>query len=670
VNHILNLVHGISVSLACGLLFYLTGLVLVPRRWEPRLRSSTLAMSGAAMYVLLCWIAVSSRQLPLVVLIAVFATGIAALSVFRRRWVYSTAESRVPSAMGTVAAFGCFYIAAYILTWPPASDVFLPPAWNGNLDLLTHAQYAKNLLLFGSTRLESASFDYQESPATSFLLALVSIGYAQEPLRAAMPLLFALVSVSAVAVMRTASTVFGLATSAALAVVFLFLTGPLTRYVLAAYEIGWLTGFLILGYIIWAARTVRPAGFLDAAAIASVFGAYTVLFFLHPTLVLIGLVVQTASVVTQREYRREPWRQAVQLAVAAVVPSVLLVFVFVDRTRWAMAGSRTRTAFALSDLSPQILVGWPRRIPEHLRIDLPAGVLALVLSAILLVLIAKLVSRFIVNREFARIEDRALARSFVTYSAIILLVGNIVVHAVGDPRSIRLPGSWRGMEQLREQPFTDLTFKIEYDPGGLMEAITRYYLPNKKIDIVLPSVRARDLPFATISRHTPLLLQGFGCEGVGHRDVVAIDRVGCVLLAPPTVELGRRYPFNRTMLAIEYDGMGERDPGGRWTTGRTLSLRVTVDPQRTRVDRQLYLNILVDPFLPAGENPPRVVLSWGTTNRAEISSSHASWISVPVAVGDWTGSRLWTLRTRIDFPDRRRLLFRDFMLSDEPAKGS
>jgi hypothetical protein len=297
-------------------------------------------------------------------------------------------------------------------------------------------------------------------------------------------------------------------------------------------------------------------------------------------------------------------------------------------------------------------------------------VLALVLSAILLLLIAKLVSRFLVNREFSRIEDRALARAFVTYSAIILLVGNIVVHAVGDPRSIRLPGSWRGVELLRDQPFTDLTFKIEYDPGGLMEAITRYYLPNTKIDIVSRSVRARDLPFETISRHTPLLLQGFGCEGVGHRDVVAIDRVGCVLLAPPTVEVGKRYPFNRTMLAIEYDGMGERDPGGRWTTGRTLSLRVTVDPQRTRVDRQLHLNILVDPFLPAGENPPRVVLSWGTAKRTEISSSNASWISVPVTVADWTGSRLWTLRTRIDFPDRRRILFRDFMLSDEPANGT
>jgi hypothetical protein len=124
------------------------------------------------------------------------------------------------------------------------------------------------------------------------------------------------------------------------------------------------------------------------------------------------------------------------------------------------------------------------------------------------------------------------------------------------------------------------------------------------------------------------------------------------------------------MLAVEYDGMGERDPGGRWTTSRTLSLRITVDPQQTRVDRPLYLNILIDPFLPPGEIAPRLELTWGTANRTEISASIASWISVPVAVGDWTGSRLWTLRTRIDFPDRRRILFRDLMLSEAPARGA
>jgi hypothetical protein len=666
VSHILNLVQGISVSLMCGVLFYLTALALFPRRWEQFLRSSTLTLTGAAIFVLLCWIVVTARELPLVRLVAVFVMGVAGLSSFRWRWVLLTAKSRMPSAIGTMAAFSCFYMVAYSVTWPPAGDVFLPPAWNGNLDLLTHVQYAKHLLLFGSARLESASFDYLDSPASSYLLALMSIGYSQDPLRAAMPLMFALVSVSALALMQGARTVFGQSKLTALAAVFIFLIGPLMRYVSAAYHVGWLTGFPVLIYLVWAVRSIRPAGFADFAAIGGLSGAYTLLFFLDPALVLIGLIVQTTSVIAQRDRKR--WREATQLAVGAAIPTIFLAASFVDRVQWAVAGSRLRSVFALSDLAPQALIGWPSRVPGRSSAELPAGVLALFLSAMLLAFVGGLISRFVVNHEFARAEDRALLRACVAYTAIILVVGNIIVHAVGDPRLIRLPGPWRGIEQLQNQPFTDLTLKIDYDPGGLMAAVARYYLPNKKIDIVSRSVRTRDMPFEVVSRHTPLLLQGFGCEGVGHGEVVSIDRVGCVLLAPPTIELGKRYPFNRTMLAVEYDGMGERDPGGRWSTDRTLSLRVTVDPQRTRVDRSLYLNILLDPFLPTGEIPPRLVLAWGTANRAEIAASRASWISVPVAVGDWSGNRLWTVRLRIDFPDRRRILFRDLMLSDEPAK--
>jgi hypothetical protein len=689
VNHFLNLAHGIGVSLMCALLFYLAGLALTPRASEQRLRSPTVMLAGAATYVLLCWIAITARGLPLATLIAAFVTAVAAVSVVRFRWISSIVREHVPSGIGTPIAFVFFYIIAYALTLPPASDVFLPPAWNGNLDLLTHVQYAKHLLLFGSPTLESASFDYLESPAASYLLALMSMGYSQDPLRAAMPLLFALVSLAAIAVVYVARAVFRLPTGVRWAVVLIFLIGPLMRYVSAAYLIGWLTGFPIVVYVVWAARNIRSSRFLDAAAIAAFAAAYTLLFFLHPALVLVGIGIQTIALLLDKGRAESPALQTggraessslqsggygkaviLLLTISAGIPTVLLASAFFERVRWAMASDRMRAAFALSDVSPQMLVGWPAQISDHLSVELPAGVLALLLAAILPALMAGFLSRFLANHEFARVEDRRLVRMCAVYAAVILVAANIAVHAVGDPRLIRLPGPWHGIEQLGDRPFTGLTFKIEHDPGGLMAAVTRYYLPNKKVEIVSRTLRTRDLPFEAVSRSNPLLLQGFGCEGVGHKDVISIDRVGCVLLAPPTLEIGKRYPFNRTMLAVEYDGMGERDPGGRWTTDRTLSLRVTIDPQRTTVDRPLYLNILMDPFLQAGETPPHVMLTWGSAKRTEIPVTAASWINVPADMGDWEGSRLWTLRVRIDFPDRRRILFRDLMVTEEPPNNA
>jgi hypothetical protein len=674
VNHLLSLVHGIGASLACGLVLYVAGLIVIRRRWEPLLQSPTLALIGAAAYVLLCWIAVSARGIALVQVIAAFCGGVAVLSLLRARWVSSIVKDRgrMRAAVRAAIAFSLFYIVAYVMTIPPASNISLPPAWTGDLDLLTYAQYARHLFLSGSTHLPSASFDYRESPAVTFLLAFLSVGYAQDPLRAAMPLLFSLVALTALAVVQTARSVFGLSMPVALAVVSIFLTGPLLRYVSAAYLVGWLAAFPLLMYLLWAVRNIRPNRFVDASAITAFTCVYTLLFFLHPSLVFAAILIHAIAFVMGRHGRvealRYPWREAAQHAIAASIPIVLLAVVFADRVRWGITDSRSlRTAFAVSHLSPLAWMGWPGRIPARLDAELPAGVVVLFLSALTLMLIARWLVRFTAIDRLARAgSDRRLALAFLAYAAIGLVAANIAVHAVEDRRLTRMPGYWRAIEQLRDRPFAELTFRIDYDPRGLLAAVARYYLPDKTIHVLAHGVRTRDLPFETVSRQRPLLIQGFGCEGVGHRDVVAIDRVGCVLLAPPTLEVAERYPFNRTTLAIEYDGMGERDPGGRWTTNRTLSLRVTIDPERTRVDRTLYVNILVNPFLPAGDKPPRLVLAWGSGSRGDVFPARESWFSIPVATGDWSGNRLWTVRMRADFPERRRVLFRDLSLTDHP----
>ena len=129
-----------------------------------------------------------------------------------------------------------------------------------------------------------------------------------------------------------------------------------------------------------------------------------------------------------------------------------------------------------------------------------------------------------------------------------------------------------------------------------------------------------------------------------------------------------RYPFNRTFLAVDFGNMSEREAGGRWSTGTTLRLRLFADPERTPVARPLHVNLLLNPFLPPGVGPQRLVFAWGANKKGTIAVGESGWISIPVSSEDWTGNRVWALPIAIDFPDRRTILF-DALSISEIARG-
>ena len=155
-------------------------------------------------------------------------------------------------------------------------------------------------------------------------------------------------------------------------------------------------------------------------------------------------------------------------------------------------------------------------------------------------------------------------------------------------------------------------------------------------------------------------------RGVGHDDAITVAGVGCLLLAPPSLALATPYPFNRSFLFVEFHGMTAREPGGRWNDHPTMFLKLTADLRRIRVDQNTYVNVLVNPYLPAGTRPQRFVFSWGTNQHAEASLSEREWISLPARSADWTGNILWTLPISIDFPDGRTYLFEELSISISP----
>ncbi len=270
---------------------------------------------------------------------------------------------------------------------------------------------------------------------------------------------------------------------------------------------------------------------------------------------------------------------------------------------------------------------------------------------------------------FARLtrtaERQRLVAALMVGVAVGLVGGNLVVHALSDPVLKRFHGGLRNLEDVDALPFFR-EMSVQMSDEFLIR-VALYFLPNKRVHVISPTFKPSEpLAFERITRQRPLLVQNYGCEGVGHDETMTVPGVGCLVLAPPSLKLGASYPFNQSFLFVDFEGMTGRDGGGRWNTRPTLLLKLSADPRRSRIIDPVYVNLLVNPFLPAGTPPQRLVFSWGKNQRGEALMSDRGWISLPVFPGDWTGEWLWTLPISIDFPDRRRFLFEQLSSSITP----
>jgi hypothetical protein len=200
--------------------------------------------------------------------------------------------------------------------------------------------------------------------------------------------------------------------------------------------------------------------------------------------------------------------------------------------------------------------------------------------------------------------------------------------------------------------FRELTVAMDDETNAFHAWLAIYYLSHKHIRLVSarfePSV---PLSFEEISRDRPLMLEGYGCEAIGHAETVTIPALGCVLLAPPSMALDTPYRFNETFLFVGLNGLGSREPEGRWNNGSTVHLTLTIDLKRIWAYQDMYVNLLVSPFVPPGTPRQRFRISWGADRHAEVSLTGRDRISLPVRREDWSGERVWTLPITIDLPD-------------------
>jgi hypothetical protein len=622
--HILSLAHGLAAAFVSVGVLYVTGLLLLPRRWQDEMRWPGCVMLGLTFYLLLGWVATSSRHIPLAYVMVIFAVVVWGLIALRLRWLQGAFKPALvnPDARRWLIDFSILYLFVYLLVRPPAGTALLALAPDGSLDLVTYARYARHLLAFGTANIDLATFEYLRSPASAHLLAWHSLFFGLAPLDAAMPTLFMLAALFGMIAADLARSVFGISRRAALAIAAIAVCAPMFRWVLATYSLGELLSAMSMLYV--------------ASVIANAVVA----------------------------------RQVAGPLIAGIAIGGMLLFLAARASFGAPGTVVSGIVEVVQHFSPLALLGLPSRTPpadqasEALR---SAAIVVLPLVPVLWVAAAYVLRRSpALDRIGMSPADRQLARALIAYAALAVVIGNVAVHAVSSRAAVRWPGTWRQLNQIGRMPFRALTLKVADQPNGLSTMLAMYYMPGRKAEVIGRGVAPDELPFDSVSRQHPMFIHNFGCEGVGHDDTVSVPGVGCLLMAPPSMMVGTSYPFNRTFLFLRLDRMTSREPGGRWNSQSTAHVRLTADPQRARFDRDMYINFLVDPFLQPGAEPQRLLLRWGKERRGEIVVSERGWFSLPVGSSDWNGNRLWTTRIAIDVPDGRKILFQELALTESP----
>jgi len=530
--------------------------------------------------------------------------------------VSASAAAAAP-AHRVLIAFSLLYGMAYVTLLPPDLSLFLPLGPARNLELVTHARYARHLFELGTPHnLELAPFGFRRSPAASFLIAWQSVLFGRDALAAAVPALCGVAAAFGLAAI-TLLRVAGSTPPVALAIACALVSGPLSRWLLAAYGLPeLLAATAILAAVAGVAGT---SGGRRAPAAAAVCAGCVVVLFAE------GFSVERASAGVQAALR------------------------------------------VISTVPPHLWLGWPARIARVRSAEAIDGAfIVLPMAAVIWAAVTALVIRArVADRLAGSEEDRRLAGALALHAIAALAFSNIALDVVRDPRPARLTAGWRQMEELNRLPFGGLTLKMD-DISSVSTALALYGLPVKRAIVVGPEVQDADLEFEAVSAQLPLFIQGFGCPGAGHDNTYAVADVGCLMLAPPSPTLGTRYAFAQRFPFLSYEGLSARTPQGRFNTRETLPLKVMVDPQRAKLDGLVYFNLFVDPRVPEGGGPHKLSLRWGGEHRGQLALDRPAWFSLPLRPQDWSGNRIWTTVVNIDFLDRTPTLFQQLSLTETP----
>ncbi|MCX6550291.1 MAG: hypothetical protein NTY02_04655 [Acidobacteria bacterium] len=431
-RHFVGLSYGIGACLACFAVCYLCGLALLPKDGDEgssQCLDASPAVIGAALYVLLCWFGIR-RGIRLTSTIAAFG-GIAVMLVaLRYRRVSAGLRARAVvsrSAGGWLLAFALLYAIGYVFITPSVNGEYLPLTTFLNLDVYWYLTYTRYLQELGRSNVAGYSFlgdVYLQTPAVFYLIGLLSRFFGQDPLSAAMPVLFGCIGMIGLLAARLSRTVFSVSRLAAVAIGCILVSGPFFRYVSACYFVSTMLATPVFVHLLWRTAADRTDGrIFDLRAVESFAAHYVLLLLLYPVFLFAAVGAQgiVLALTGIAEGQSEPsWRAALSAmrrpavrTMCAMIGGVGIVAALVGHQLiWAFQMARYLSqkgiaGWSMDLISPLALFGVPGPIDQDSPMTEEQRILSL--SVLCVIAVALTVAFFWTHRTRTTVLERTFA---------------------------------------------------------------------------------------------------------------------------------------------------------------------------------------------------------------------------------------------------------------------
>jgi hypothetical protein len=302
-GHLFAILRGLGAGLAMAALFFVVGAALIPVSWRRDSdRFGFPVAGGAALYVLVCWYGIGFG-VPLSQLIPGFAAFALSMAGLRFRRVASALKGLFAvggTPLRWIAVFAGLYVLAYGFFTPPVSSKYLPLAWYGNVDIFQYLGFTAYLQRLGPSNIPGypyLDYIYFQTPAVFYILGLLSTGFGQEPIGAAMPALFTFIALSGVLAARYSRGAFAASWPAAVCIAGIVVSGPFFRYLAGKYFLSTMMSAPVLLHLLWTTVAERgPGRFPDSRLIGRSAVHYVLLLYLYPVFFFIGVAAQCALI--------------------------------------------------------------------------------------------------------------------------------------------------------------------------------------------------------------------------------------------------------------------------------------------------------------------------------------------------------------------------------------
>lgn len=700
--------YGVGMSLTSFVFFYGLGLVCLSKKES---FFAFPAFFGAAIFSIVSWYCVQ-WQVPLYHVFQWMIIYVCAMALCRRINIFKT------SGLFWVGAYILLYLLATLFLPEPDTHRYLPIIRLGNMDIFSYINITQHLLLAGPSNLNHISYIdptwiYYEAPAVYYFHAWMAFLYQNNAMDAAMPTLYAIVSLIGLMITYYCHHFFRCSRFVSLGIAAIVLSGSFYRFIIGHFFLS-----SLMGTVVWLACLIallqcymkKQADYKRVMLVLLIYGS--LLFLLYPALWLMNLGIMSGVVGLMLWFNQMHFLKKWILFLLRLLSSVIILgclFPGYIASVWmniAEFAARTEIDWGMPLLSPIALLGFPCHFMLTPDSQMMATsifivfVIALVYcfhvlfhekqpAVYVLLFVAmgaflvywlyyaivgdtryqpwKFASYFVLPMMgvFWAIFYRVLQRSSIFFGLLMLCIGGnfYFCHFATTPLLKKNYQDLSILDTLKEK---DVFIRMSHYPASFLPV---FYVQHKTLHFLENYSYYYKESLDSLHAYQPYFVESAkGCVfAVPSQKTQEIAHLGCIYWGLPMMQWGKKYRFVDNLPFIEAKNVFAY----RWTQGNEAWVKFFMPESTLLAHPTGVIHLEVKPYPSDNRIPQNVHIIW---HKHQINTrvTHQQWIEIPYVQTDWSLSKASAFREitlKLLLPDAVSPHQLDFYHTDEHLRA-